>query len=85
MEAEKTVNQKIEVSDITTAFATQIVPMPVCRYEVLNGSPTSLPIQFAVIGQQVIYFLNKYFILLNNIFRYIINGHVIVKQLILFV
>lgn len=34
MEADKTVSTQIEVSEITTAFATQIVPMPVCRYEV---------------------------------------------------
>lgn len=34
MEADKTVSTQIEVSEITTAFQTQIVPMPVCRYEV---------------------------------------------------
>jgi hypothetical protein len=34
MEADKTVSTDIEVSEITTAFQTQIVPMPVCRYEV---------------------------------------------------
>lgn len=34
MEADKTVSTQIEVSEITTAFATQVVPMPVCRYEV---------------------------------------------------
>lgn len=34
MEADKTVSAQIEVSDITTAFQTQIVPMPICRYEV---------------------------------------------------
>lgn len=33
MEADKTVSTQIEVSEITTAFQTQIVPMPVCRYE----------------------------------------------------
>lgn len=35
MEADKTVSAQIEVSDITTALQTQIVPMPVCRYEVI--------------------------------------------------
>nr|AAB66646.1 CUT-1-like cuticlin protein precursor [Ascaris lumbricoides] len=53
MEADKTVSTQIEVSEITTAFQTQIVPMPVCRYEILDGGPTGQPIQFATIGQQV--------------------------------
>lgn len=34
MEADKTVSTQLEVSEITTAFQTQNVPMPVCRYEV---------------------------------------------------
>lgn len=34
MEADKTVSTEIEVSDMTTSFATQMVAMPVCRYEV---------------------------------------------------
>lgn len=34
MEADKTVSTQIEVSEITTAFATQLVPMPICKYEV---------------------------------------------------
>ncbi|PAV57292.1 hypothetical protein WR25_25669 [Diploscapter pachys] len=53
MEADKTVSTQIEVSDLTTAFQTQIVPMPVCKYEILDGGPSGQPIQFAVIGQQV--------------------------------
>ncbi|KHN78993.1 Cuticlin-1 [Toxocara canis] len=53
MEADKTVSTQIEVSDITTAFATQVVPMPICRYEILDGGPSGQPIQFATIGQQV--------------------------------
>ncbi|KHN87066.1 Cuticlin-1 [Toxocara canis] len=53
MEADKTVSTGIEVSEITTAFQTQLVPMPVCRYEILDGGPTGQPIQFALIGQQV--------------------------------
>lgn len=36
MEADKTVSTDIEVSDLTTAFQTQVVPMPVCRYEVFT-------------------------------------------------
>lgn len=53
MEAEKPLKQEIEVSDITTAFVTQLVPMPVCRYEILEGGPTGKAVTFAVVGQQV--------------------------------
>ncbi|KAI6242899.1 Cuticlin-1 [Aphelenchoides fujianensis] len=53
MEADKTVSQQIEVSDLTTAFQTQVVPMPVCKYDILEGGPNGQPIQFATIGQQV--------------------------------
>ena len=34
MEADKTVNAEVGVSDLTTAFHSQNVPMPICRYEV---------------------------------------------------
>lgn len=34
-EADKTVSSQIEVSEMTTLFQTQIVPMPVCKYEVM--------------------------------------------------
>ncbi|XGW09195.1 hypothetical protein V3C99_011477 [Haemonchus contortus] len=53
MESDKTVSTQIEVSDLTTAFQTQVVPMPICRYEILDGGPSGQPIQFATIGQQV--------------------------------
>ncbi|VDM37467.1 unnamed protein product [Toxocara canis] len=53
MEADKTVSTQLEVSEITTAFQTQIVPMPICRYEILNGGPSGELLQYAVIGQQV--------------------------------
>ncbi|CAJ0605512.1 unnamed protein product [Cylicocyclus nassatus] len=53
MEADKTVSTQIEVSELTTAFQTQVVPMPICRYEILDGGPTGPPIHFATIGQQV--------------------------------
>ena len=53
MEADKTVSTQIEVSDLTTAFQTQVVPMPICKYEILNGGPTGEVVQFATIGQQV--------------------------------
>lgn len=53
METDKTVSQDLEVSEITTAFQTQVVPMPVCRYDILDGGPNGEPLKFAVIGQQV--------------------------------
>ncbi|VBB32507.1 unnamed protein product [Acanthocheilonema viteae] len=53
MEADKTVSTQIEVSEMTTAFATQLVPMPVCRYEILDGGPTGQPVQYAALGQPV--------------------------------
>ncbi|KAK0398655.1 hypothetical protein QR680_002693 [Steinernema hermaphroditum] len=53
MEADKTVSQQIEVSDLTTAFQSQVVPMPICRYDILSGGPTGQPVQFAQIGEQV--------------------------------
>ncbi|EJW70644.1 hypothetical protein WUBG_18449, partial [Wuchereria bancrofti] len=33
MEADKTVSTQIEVSEMTSAFATQPIPLPICRYE----------------------------------------------------
>lgn len=34
MEADKTVSADVAVSDLTTAFHSHSVPMPICRYEV---------------------------------------------------
>ncbi|KAM3719833.1 Cuticlin-3 [Dirofilaria immitis] len=53
MEADKTVSTGLEVSEMTTAFQTQVVPMPVCRYEILEGGPTGAPVRFAMIGDHV--------------------------------
>uniref|UniRef100_A0A914WMY4 ZP domain-containing protein n=2 Tax=Plectus sambesii TaxID=2011161 RepID=A0A914WMY4_9BILA len=53
MEADKTVSQELEVSMLTTGFATEVVPMPICRYEILEGGPSGAPIRYALIGQQV--------------------------------
>lgn len=52
MEADKTVSTDIEVSMITTGFQTQFVPMPICRYEILDA-PDGQQVQFALIGQAV--------------------------------
>uniref|UniRef100_A0A915BX73 ZP domain-containing protein n=1 Tax=Parascaris univalens TaxID=6257 RepID=A0A915BX73_PARUN len=53
MEADKTVSTQIDVSEITTGFQTQVVPMPACRYEILDGGPTGELVHFATIGQQI--------------------------------
>uniref|UniRef100_A0A7E4UNH2 ZP domain-containing protein n=1 Tax=Panagrellus redivivus TaxID=6233 RepID=A0A7E4UNH2_PANRE len=53
MEADKTVSAEIAVSDLTTAFQSQLVPMPICRYEILDGGPTGEAISFAQVGDQV--------------------------------
>jgi hypothetical protein len=53
MEADKTVSTNIEVSEITTGFQTQTVPMPVCRYEILSAATDGEPVRFAIIGQGV--------------------------------
>lgn len=53
MEADKTVSTEIEVSMLTTAFETQLVPMPICTYRILRGGPTGDPIRYALVGEQV--------------------------------
>ena len=47
MEADKTVSAQLEVSEITTQFQTQVVPMPVCKYEVSLGRETHPNFAFA--------------------------------------
>ncbi|KAF8361725.1 hypothetical protein PRIPAC_88648, partial [Pristionchus pacificus] len=53
MESDKTVSADIEVSDLTTQFQTALVPMPVCKYEILDNGPTGEPVKFASVGQHV--------------------------------
>ncbi|TKR63119.1 hypothetical protein L596_026991 [Steinernema carpocapsae] len=53
MEADKTVRNQLDVSEMTTAMVTHNVPMPVCRYDILDGGPQGQPVKFATIGQQV--------------------------------
>ena len=53
MEAEKSLSQNLDVADLTTSLVTRPVPMPICRYDVLDGGPNGAPVQFAVVGQQV--------------------------------
>ena len=52
MEADKTVAADVAVSEITTAFVTAVVTMPVCRYDILD-SPNGAPVRHAIIGQPV--------------------------------
>uniref|UniRef100_A0A914ZEV3 ZP domain-containing protein n=1 Tax=Parascaris univalens TaxID=6257 RepID=A0A914ZEV3_PARUN len=53
MEMEKILEKEIQVKMNPPILQTEQVPMPVCRYEVLDGSPTGPPIFYAVIGQMV--------------------------------
>ncbi|GMR34284.1 hypothetical protein PMAYCL1PPCAC_04479 [Pristionchus mayeri] len=54
MEADKTVSADLEVpNEMTTLFQTQIVPMPVCQYQILDGGPTGAPLHLATLGQTV--------------------------------
>uniref|UniRef100_A0A0M3HTR7 ZP domain-containing protein n=1 Tax=Ascaris lumbricoides TaxID=6252 RepID=A0A0M3HTR7_ASCLU len=53
MEADKTVSTAISVTDLTTAFASHNVPMPICRYEILESGPDGSQVTYAVIGMQV--------------------------------
>lgn len=39
MEMQKVMEKEIAINMPTPPMQTQQVPMPVCRYEVLNGSP----------------------------------------------
>uniref|UniRef100_A0A0N5ARK5 ZP domain-containing protein n=1 Tax=Syphacia muris TaxID=451379 RepID=A0A0N5ARK5_9BILA len=52
-EADKTVSADVAVSDLTTAFHSQSVPMPICKYEILLNGPDGTPVSYAEIGQQV--------------------------------
>ncbi|VDM44907.1 unnamed protein product [Toxocara canis] len=53
MEMEKILEKEIQIKMNPPVLQTEQVPMPVCRYEVLDGSPTGPPIFYAVIGQMV--------------------------------
>ncbi|GMT13490.1 hypothetical protein PFISCL1PPCAC_4787, partial [Pristionchus fissidentatus] len=54
MEADKTVSADLEVpNEMSTLFQTQIVPMPVCQYNILDGGPDGAPVHLATLGQTV--------------------------------
>ncbi|TMS37264.1 hypothetical protein L596_004236 [Steinernema carpocapsae] len=53
MEMEKIIEKEIQVKMPPPVLQTEQVPMPVCRYEVLDGSPEGPPVFYATIGQMV--------------------------------
>ncbi|KAK0397708.1 hypothetical protein QR680_002231 [Steinernema hermaphroditum] len=53
MEMEKIIEKEIQVKMPPPMLQTQQVPMPVCRYEVLDGSPEGPRVFYATIGQMV--------------------------------
>lgn len=38
---------------LTTQLLTQNIPMPICRYEVLEGGLNGSPVRYAIVGQPV--------------------------------
>uniref|UniRef100_A0A915PHR1 ZP domain-containing protein n=1 Tax=Setaria digitata TaxID=48799 RepID=A0A915PHR1_9BILA len=53
MEMETVFEKQIQVKMNAPPLQTEQVPMPVCKYEILDGSPTGPPVFYAVIGQMV--------------------------------
>ncbi|CEF59485.1 Zona pellucida domain-containing protein [Strongyloides ratti] len=53
METEKTVTANIEVSDMTTIVQNYDLPLPVCKYEILNGGPSGEIVTISTIGNLV--------------------------------
>ncbi|VDN60508.1 unnamed protein product [Dracunculus medinensis] len=53
MEMEKILQKDIQIKMPSPPLQTGQVPMPICRYEVLDGSPSGPPIFYATIGQMV--------------------------------
>ncbi|CAJ0604076.1 unnamed protein product [Cylicocyclus nassatus] len=53
MEAAKDVSSPMNVSELTTANVERFTQMPICRYDILEGGPNGMPVQYATIGQQV--------------------------------
>ncbi|VDN05717.1 unnamed protein product [Thelazia callipaeda] len=53
MEMEKILERRVQVQMNPPSLQAEQVLMPVCKYEVLDGSPTGPPVSYAVIGQMV--------------------------------
>ncbi|KAL6722519.1 hypothetical protein Aduo_017635 [Ancylostoma duodenale] len=53
MEMERRLEKEIVIKMPPPTMYTKQVPMPVCKYEVLDGSPTGPPVYYATVGQMV--------------------------------
>ncbi|PAV57309.1 hypothetical protein WR25_20383 [Diploscapter pachys] len=53
MEMERKLYKKIDISMPPPMLHPKQVPMPVCRYEILDGTPTGPPVFHATVGQMV--------------------------------
>ncbi|VDO56617.1 unnamed protein product, partial [Haemonchus placei] len=53
MEMERRLEKEILVNMPPPTLHTKQVPMPVCKYEVLDGSPVGKPVYYATVGQMV--------------------------------
>uniref|UniRef100_A0A0K0FQM5 ZP domain-containing protein n=1 Tax=Strongyloides venezuelensis TaxID=75913 RepID=A0A0K0FQM5_STRVS len=53
LEDNRTVTAGIKVSDMTTIMQSYNVPLPICKYEILNDGPSGEIVNIATIGNQV--------------------------------
>ncbi|EGT59579.1 CBN-CUT-5 protein [Caenorhabditis brenneri] len=53
MEMERRIQKEIQISMPPPTMHSKQLNMPVCKYEVLDGSPTGPPVYFATVGQMV--------------------------------
>ncbi|CAJ0565582.1 unnamed protein product, partial [Mesorhabditis spiculigera] len=53
MEMERRLEKQIEISMAPPTMHTANIPMPVCKYEVLDGSPNGPPVLYTTVGQMV--------------------------------
>ncbi|KAL3994106.1 Zona pellucida-like domain family protein [Acanthocheilonema viteae] len=53
MESTKTITQQLEISMMTTEELYRQTQMPICRYEILDGSTTGVQVRYAKVGDSV--------------------------------
>ncbi|VDN07222.1 unnamed protein product [Thelazia callipaeda] len=53
MESSRTVTQELEISMMTTQELFRQTQMPICKYEILSGSATGIPIRYAKVGDSI--------------------------------
>lgn len=53
MEMERRIQKEIQITTPPGTMLSKQIPMPVCKYEVFDGSPTGPPVYFATVGQMV--------------------------------